>query len=288
LIFLFLLERGRSRETKPSGQQEKIMSELFPIVIDVEDGRVGSVLRQLDAMPGIVNIHLQIGKRRNTPKQRVFPQTQPATAANSVTVALEKRTERRQELATMTAAAGATSVKEVIANALGHGSIHRNILARILVKSGFSPVTVNSTLSKMSADKVIKRVGPGTYRLTKLGIKKYLETPVPRLFRTGERSKDGVNPNQKGLRAHILKSLSRKAKDHKELKNVITDGGFVSNNIHVLVPKMIKEGLINKTNDTYEITAKGSKALAGESYVDSNSDAPVIEYVGYTVHGDSA
>jgi predicted transcriptional regulator len=263
------------------------MSELFPITIDVEDNRVGSVLRQLDKMPGIVNINLQMGKRvGRPPKQRTFPQMQQVeriTASPEITPV-----EKRKEIARTAFSVGATSVKEVIARALGHGAMHRNLLSTLLEKSGFSPVTVNSTLTKMSSDKVIKRVGPGTYRLTKLGVKKFLQAPKPSLSMEGGRVRGVSTNNQKGLRSLILKSLARKSLDHAELKSIITNEGFVSNNIYALVPKMMKEGLIHRTNDTYAITDRGSKAFAGEGLEGSNSEAPVIEDMGYISHGDSA
>lgn len=257
--------------------------DLFPIVIDVEESRVGSVLRKLDAMPGIVTIHLQIAKQRAAQQPKQFKQVEARQQLQQLPAVVKRRAVFDQ-----TAALRVGSVKNVIAQALGHGAMHRNLLATLLQKSGFSPITVNSVLSKMSADKAIQRVSPGTYKLTKLGVTKYLNARHTNSFHNGNRG--ASRGNQAGLRYLILTTLQNGDISHADLKELLVTNGYVTNNIYSLVPKMLEEGLIKRVGDAYEITEKGKKACQPSLRSDHKTGASedISNNAEGAHHGESA
>ncbi len=229
------------------------MSDNFPIVIDVDEQKVGTVLRQLDVMPGIVNIHLGLGKDRP-------PTLLPSgPIQHGVLPAVIKRKMTSKHLAKL----GNGSVRQTIAQALGQGrTVHYTMLGKILEKTGLSYHSIHSALTKMGQDKTIERIGPGTYRLTKAGERKYLGTHGPKKIHTLPSAYGGEVNNRKGLRYHILSALQQHSYGQSELKNLLVDSDYSSNNMYNVVPKMREEGLIKKDGDTYTITPAGLRAIA--------------------------
>ena len=250
------------------------MNDHFPIVIDVEEAKVGSVLRQLDAMPGVVTIHLRMAKQALLPQlQKVEAKAQPSTSLTTV-----KATKK------LVRAMGGRSVREIIAKALAKGSMHKNILAQLLQRNGLSPMSVHSALTKMGEDKLIERIGPGTYRLTKRGIARFLEDKPMHEVRGG--GIKGGN-NAKGLRSIILKALEEKSMDQPTLKDFLVSSGYASNNMYNMVPRMREEGLIRRVDDTYEITERGRVALAPDPAAEEVNHGPIIEHDDHLVRARS-
>jgi len=240
------------------------MNDHFPIVIDVEEAKVGSVLRQLDAMPGVVTIHLRMTKQALLPQlQKLEAKAQPSTALTPM-----RATKR------MVRAMGGRSVREIIARSLANGAMHKNILSQLLMRNGLSPVSVNSALTKMGEDKLVERVSPGTYRLTKKGIAKYLNEKKLHEVHGGGR----VVNNAKGLRKMILRALEGQSMDQNGVKNLVISNGYSANNMYNIVPKMREEGLIRRFDDMYEITEQGREALAPEPAAEEEAHGPIIEH----------
>lgn len=233
------------------------MSDNFPITIDVEEDKVGPVLRQLDTMPGVVTIHLRMNKAKHDTallEGQMKPKKEPA----GILPSFVKRKLTGKHLQKL----GASSVRGTIAQALGQGrTVHYTILGKMLEKTGLSYHSIHSALTKMSGDKVIERVGPGTYRLTKAGERKYLGIDNPRHVHRITAAYGGEVNNRKGLRSYILNALSQHPYEQSELKNLLIENDYSSNNMYNVVPKMREEGLIHKENDTYTITDRGREAL---------------------------
>lgn len=232
---------------------EKIMSDYFTIGIDVEEGHVGKVLRNLDTMQGVVTIHLRMAK--NQPTQ--VPQLKQEATGTLPAVIRHKISRRPPSVV------GKSTVRSVIAQSLHKGAMHSKLLAQILERSGLSGASVASALTKMSENKSIKRVGPGTYALTKAGERKYIRASDPNKVH-GNTHNNGLygHNNRKGLRALVLNSLLQKSYEHFELKELLVDNDYSANNMYVLVSKLIEEGLIQRNDDTYTITDQGREAFS--------------------------
>jgi predicted transcriptional regulator len=230
------------------------MSENFPITIDVDEDHVGKVLRTLDTMPGVVTIHLRMAK--DQPAKLVQPKLRAEPAG--ILPSIIKRKITKKQLARI----GSSSVRSTIAQALSKGAMHYKIIGEILQRSGLSFHSIHSALTKMSEDKVVERVGPGTYRLTKSGERKYLDEKSPRSIHRITSAYGGEINNRKGLRSLILKSLVLRRYSQSELRDLLVDNDYSSNNMYNVVTKMREEGLIEKDDDTYTITDAGQQAIA--------------------------
>ena len=140
--------------------------------------------------------------------------------------------------------------------------MHYKIIGEILQRSGLSFHSIHSALTKMGEDKTVERVGPGTYRLTKSGERKYLGTKDPRSVHRLTSAYGGETNNRKGLRSLILKSLVQRNYSQSELRDLLVDNDYSSNNMYNVVTKMREEGLIQRDDDTYTITDAGQQAIA--------------------------
>jgi predicted transcriptional regulator len=232
------------------------MSDHFPITIDVEQEQVGPVLRQLDEMPGVVNIHLQLAKN--------LPRTVPPKQIPKQTVGVLPAVIRRKLTNKHLQKIGAGSVRQTIAQSLDKGkTMHYTLIGQILARSGLSYHSIHSAITKMTGDKMIERVAPGTYRLTKAGERKYLgQRTVHQGSNRPMSAYGGEVNNRKGLRSLILESLLQHSLGQGELRDLLTDNDYSSNNMYNVVPKMREEGLIKKEGDTYTITDAGQRAVA--------------------------
>lgn len=220
------------------------MADYFPIRLDVEDDHVGSVLRQLNGMKGIANIHLQL----QTSQQAALPP--PTKSMNKkIPPMLDGRHNRT------------SSLRMLIAKALSKGPIHTKIIGEILERNGLSAFSVASSITKMVADKAIVRVGPGTYRLTPQGERRYLNPNGPFGIHKGNISNGPPVNNKKGLRLLILTNLKNKKFSHQELSDLMSDNNYSRNNMYNLVRKLREDGLIRRDKDVYEITDSGVEAL---------------------------
>jgi len=240
------------------------MSDPFRIGIDIEEQRLGQVLRTLDQMPGVVTIHLNMSKGQEQMRM-LEGQMKPTTNIGRVGVLA-----RLQQRKPRTVLEGGT-VRDIIAKALSKGAMHYRLIGEVIMSQGLAAVSVNSAITKMSADKTIERVAPGTYRLTKRGERRYLkaESNVQRLHGSSY-APGGAVDNRKGLRALILGSLLKKNFQHTELRNMLIENDYSSNNMYNIVLKLREEGLIKRTDNDYEITETGRAALAEPSAVIEN------------------
>ena len=226
------------------------MTDPFPIMIDVDENHLGSVLRKLDAMQGIMTIHLRMNKN-GTPAL-------PHQSAPALAKALQRQigASKKTVPAKFRPQQQGGSLQQVLGSGMGYaGAVNYKLLKEVVMRSGYAAHSVGATLTKMIAAGDVKRIGPGIYRLTAKGMQKYLGRPA--------KTRPGSHPNNgKGLRLALLSSMKERPYSHVELKELLASGGYASNNMYTLVPRMIEEELIRRTGDTYEITEKGLGAVA--------------------------
>lgn len=234
------------------------MTEPFPIIIDVDEPHLGSVLRQLDGMQGVITIHLRMGK--NNPTQPL-PGPLPSLA----------KTIQRQLMATRRPREERTELRTVLAHALGRGALSLQILKEVMKRNGFASNSASASLTKMIEDGHVKRVGAGVYRLTARGAQKY-NKHSPFEGGPAQRVRKGNLPdNTKGLRYFVLNTLKSQKCDQSSLKTMIMREGYADNNMYTMVPKMVEEGLILQVDGVYEVTEKGLSVMSPPT------EAPTIE-----------
>ncbi len=227
------------------------MTDPFPIMIDVDENHLGSVLRKLDAMQGIMTIHLRMNKN-GTPAL-------PAQSPPALARALQRQIGSSRKTVPAQFRSQQKSIQEVLGEGMGlAGAVNYKILQQVVMRAGYASHSVSATLTKMVAAGHVKRIGPGVYRLTARGVQKYLGRPA--------KTRPGAHPNNgKGLRLFVLSSLKQRHHSHVELKELLASGGYAANNLYTLVPRMVEEELIRRNGDMYEITEKGINAPGLES-----------------------
>jgi len=225
------------------------MSNHFPIAIDVEEEKVGSVLRQLDAMPGVVTIHLKVAKSNPAQHMKMLP-PQPKKVPNIQALVHPRPAKRKGQL------------RELIAGALAKGAMHVKLLEEIFTRHGLSHNSVSPAITKMLSEKSIERLGPGTYRLTNRGQRQYLNAVSQE---QPKRRENRFVENNKGVRGVILKELARHSLTHHELKDLIIGSGYTKANMYNAVPKLRIDGFIQRSGDVYTITERGRGAIAPDT-----------------------
>ena len=229
------------------------MDDHFPIRLDVEEKHLGSVLKQLNSMTGVANIHLQLGA--------VSPTSTPVKKA---VAALQQMTVKPPAVSPKGSKHMGSNVRQLIARALKKGAMHSKILGEILERSGLSPFSVASAITKMAADKSVVRVGPGTYRLTPLGERRYLTEG--RLHKS--MSNGPPTNNKAGVRFLILSTLAERKLTHQGLVDLLLDNNYARNNMYGIVHKLRQEGSIRRTDDDYEITEAGRNSIQAQTLED--------------------
>lgn len=233
------------------------MSDNFPILIEVEEQRVGSVLRALPKIPGIAHIHLQLEEASTASAAGVRQLTGPKKPV------IQRKVPKPGE---------GSGVRKLIAQALQKAPLHYKILETIVGRGGFSEASTASAITKMANDKEIIRVAPGTYRLSPRGSRAYhLGSVVNAVGAKGS--------VRTGLRFLILDLIQRSGGvEHIKLRDELVANGFSDANMYNMVPKMREEGLLVRHGDTYTITERGQSFLAEVRGMEAaEKPAPALE-----------
>jgi hypothetical protein len=200
------------------------MAKLFPIMIEVEEIALGTVLRKLNEMPGIAKLHLDLGKGGEGNGKKPL---EHAAAARG-----EKNSQKLAGLL----AGGPMHIKEITA-ALGGPRSRGYQAAYELKRQGIAE----------------KGGGPGMYRL-KAG------ATVPAAI---SRTPSGRLPPGSGnivLRA----VLAEGPKAWSEIRSSAATYGMSPTSINGLIERAKRSGLIRKNGKGYELTAKGQKIETAE------------------------
>jgi len=234
------------------------MSKPFKIGIDVDKSSLGEVMEVLDSIPGVLSIHLALGAAK---QQQQLPS--PAPGYDPV----QKRIETKRRIAS----GRMPPMRQVFLQALVNGPLHYQKIGSLLAKKGFSFASVHSAVTKMSSEKLIERVSPGTYRLTAKGRALLNSDNVNRTY-----TRRAIN-NKKGVRALVLDFLSNGSQSVDAVRDVIKGAGFAHSSLYNTVHRMREEDLIRRNGELYEITAKGRKEMGAEAEAfESVEDQPEV------------
>jgi len=210
------------------------MPKTFPIRLEVEEIALGPVLRKLNDMPGIVDLHLDLGHGGQGAGRKQLEEA-AAKVRNGGNV--------EQDVIKLLID-GPKHIKE-ISQTLGgkkpraYGAVHQ------LKKKG---------LVEAGAEK-------GTHQLThkartQLGVVQSLPSPA----KVAHGPKGRATPGSGNI---VLKSiLSEGAKSPVEIRAQAQERGLSPKSISGVMDRAKRDGLIKKNGEGYELTAKGQKIEA--------------------------
>ncbi|KYK50039.1 hypothetical protein A1D31_22265 [Bradyrhizobium liaoningense] len=210
------------------------MPKPFPVLVQIEEIALGTVLRKLHEMPGVISVDLQLGLGGQGAGKQLLEHAAQTKRGNN---------------------------EQTIVKLLLQGPKHINDITAAIggKKSSFYTVT-----SKMKKQGLIERSeGKGTWQLThkartQLGDVKALPAP--------EIARGPAGRAVPGSGNSLLRSLlAEGAKPPRELRKQLGSKGMSPKSISGVLDRARKAGLIKKlTNGTgYELTAKGQKIEMG-------------------------
>ena len=214
------------------------MPKTFPIRLDVEEIALGTVLRKLNEMPGIANLHLDLGHGGQGPGRKQLEQHSAAPKSN-----------------------GKHGGHEIAAKLLMDGPKHIREIAKAVGGVKSRAYTVMTKLRKDGLTEAAE--GAGMHQLTKkartqLGLVKALPapaTPTKVTHGPGGRARPGSGNI-------VLKAiLTEGPKTSSEVRASAAEMGVSPKSITGVLDRAKKAGLIKRlaNGSGYELTAKGQK-----------------------------
>lgn len=211
------------------------MPKTFPINLEVEEIALGTVLRQLNDMPGIVKIDLNLGHGGHGPGRKQLEQ-------HASTASVQNGS--REPIALKMLMEGPKHIRE-ISKALGGAKSRAYGLTNSLSKKGL----------------VERGEGSGMWRLTKKAMHQLgAASAVPQL--PAPQVKHGpAGRAVPGSGPIILRAaLDAGPKGSSDLRRQLAEQGMSTKSISGVLDRGKKQGLIKKNGaDLYELTAKGLK-----------------------------
>jgi Mn-dependent DtxR family transcriptional regulator len=219
------------------------MPKPFPILINVEEIALGTVLRKLHEMPGVVSVDLQLGHGGEGAGKKQLEQHAAANGNGS----------NGEQSVLKVLADGRDWPAREVAAALGwkkpraYGALHQ------LRKKG---------LVQAGSDK-------GTHRITRLAaahLNGVRALPAPSAPSAHPQVKKGPSGERSspGSGNIVLKSiLSDGPKAPNEIRTLAADHGMSPKSLSGILLRAKNAGLIKKNGSGYELTAKGQKIETG-------------------------
>jgi hypothetical protein len=215
------------------------MSKLFPIILQVEEIAVGSVLRKLNEMPGVAKIDLNLGHGGEGAGKKALTEASSAIAAKGT---IEKA------IANLLLSRGAMALKDITATLRANNS------------------TVHNALTRMRKKGLTESYGRGIHRLTltsrnipEHGLAPPLALPAPGsrpvLKRVGKshRVARGSGP------ILIKTALAAGPLGWAALRDKIEGGGLTHTSAGGAIGRAKRAGLIRKNGAGFVLTPKGQK-----------------------------
>ena len=211
------------------------MPKTFPILLEVEEIALGTVLRKLNEMPGIVKLDLNLGHGGEGPGKK---QLVKAAANNG------------------------ESGEQAVVKLLANGEMHIREIARQIGGSKARAYGATHQLRKKGITE--PGVGKGTHRLTKKAMAQ-LGRAVPALPAPALTKGPGGRPTP-GSGAIVLRTaLQAGPLTPADLRTKLGESGVSPKSLSGVLLRAKRDGLIKKNGSGYELTAKGQKIETGAS-----------------------
>ena len=214
------------------------MAKTFPIVIDVEEIALGTVLRKLNEMAGIAKLHLDFGRGGEKGQEALAKEAVP----------LRQR--------------GATAQATVL-KLLAEGPKHIREISRALGGSRTRAYATTNTLRKRGLTEAGDAAA--VHQLTAKGraLLKGMTAPPKALPTPDGAQRDARGHMPKGVtEGFLLAAMARNDRPlmPRDLAPELAPHGFSAKAVESAVKRAKDHGLIRNTGPGYELTAKGLKA----------------------------
>lgn len=224
------------------------MPKTFPIKLEVEEIALGTVLRRLNDMPGIVKLDLDLGHGGQGPGRKQLEDKAAARVQNG-------------------------SREPTVIKLLMNGPKHIREISALLGGAKSRAYGITNTMSKK---RIVERgEGAGMWQLTKkftsqLGNALPTVTPVkaavPALPAPGKAKHTATGRAVPGSGPIILRTvLAGGPLTPTELRAKLAEGGMAKKGVSGVIDRARKGGILKKNGTGYELTAKGMKLATGES-----------------------
>lgn len=230
---------------------------LFPIMLEVEESAVGSILRKLKDMPGIAGLHLDLDNVAKKGVAKMRP-SNPKEAKKS-------QAERGPR------------AKDILITELISGPKTRDQLRQALVNHKFNPSSMDPLVRDLKAKQIVENTSAGIYQLTaaalaQLDKSKPSQLPAP--------AHDGVEvkrqPPGAGI-AFVINAIRAKAIDGIVTRQVLVDlgtaNGMTERAVDGTLTRMKQAKLISAPEPAhYKLTARAVKKFPLEESPQANQE----------------
>lgn len=241
------------------------MPKLFPISLEVEEVAVGRVLRALNTMTGVVRLHLNLTPEGSDKSVRQVGHEEAEFETPAPTFTGGPKWRKDGRINTKGVPVAKNAAYRTIAEVLRRTPAHYKILQAALQRMGvIHPQAIHGHLHRMHLLKLVRRIAPGTYRLTEKGEKLFSPQGVTekqeRKLLPGSNIK--VIDNHTGVRHLILKTLYKSSPmSGGAITKVLIENGYSPKNLSTTGMKMRNEELFEVKDGKYSITAVGRIVL---------------------------
>ncbi len=264
------------------------MPKLFPISIDVEEVAVGSVLRTLNSMAGVVRLRLNLtqdksasaGLRPDKPEKGLIAHnSEEDTAGGSGQDIAVNDTKWRTDgrLNSRGLPPERNPAYRAIAEVLMKTPAHLKVLRLAVERVGIHrPEAINGYMNRMQTLGFVKRTAPGTYKLSPKGegvfFNKKMRLTPPDKSGSPPFIPSGHRGNHAGFRGLMLDVLSKGVNlTNQDIYPFLDEAGFSHKNLSTQGIKMREEGLIKFENGQYNVTEKGRRVYNSRPAVESSN-----------------
>lgn len=218
-------------------ERDNTMPKTFPLRLEVEEIALGTVLRKLNEMPGIVKLNLDLGQGGQGAGRKKLEEHAAATLKNG-------------------------NREPAVLKLLMSGPKHISDISAVL---GGKKTRAYGLMNSLHKKGLTKAVGKGMHELTKKALAQLgltvQEVPQVALALPAPALKHGpggrASPGSGNI---VLKSiLSEGPKSPADVRAKAAEKGISPKSISGVLDRARKNGLIKKNGQGYELTAKGQK-----------------------------
>ena len=215
------------------------MPKTFPIKLEVEEIALGTVLRKLHDMPGIVDLHLDLGHGGQGAGRKQLEEAATKSSGSSEQIIIKLLMDGPKYISELSRAIGG-------AKSRAYGAIHQ------LKKKGLTEAGAEKGMHQLTAQ-----------ARAQLGGALALPAPAPKAAKVKHGPAGRATPGSGNI---VLRQLLNDGpKAPVELRHQMTDKGMSPKSISGVMDRARKAGLIKKNGTGYELTAKGMKIEVPEA-----------------------
>jgi DNA-binding PadR family transcriptional regulator len=211
------------------------MPKTFPIRLEVEEIALGSVLRKLNDMPGVVDLHLDLGHGGQGAGRKQLEETAAKVRSGE-------------------------TIEQTIVKLLMQGPKHINEIVQVV--GGGKPRTYGATHHLRKKGLIEPGVDKGMHQLTATA-RAQLGGAVPALPAPEVSHGPGGRASPGSGNILLRAALEAGPVSPGDLRKRMAETGMSPKSVSGVLERAKKHGLIKKNGSGYELTAKGQKIETG-------------------------